>query len=1174
MALRVGAVADPAEAQADQMAQRVLARLGAGGSATDGPAAGGPQAPASAVRRVPAPGGGAFGAGGGALDSATQSRLAARQGRGAPLPGGVAGQMESAFGRSFSSVRLHTDAEARAISDRLSARAFTVGQDIYFGAGQYDPESAGGQHVLAHELAHTAQAGAGVRRLFGWGKKKQQAAAGTKTPEQLAKEAAETRAREKQETIAQSKRTQAAELAHNKDERAEGEKARKATSAALTGGVVDHEIAVTVGGQAHKQDVDAQGRTLKHSNGFFGDKVSVLGAPAEAAKQRGAARKQELIDQGASEADAAKRAHQETWLDRAPGRAADVNDRFEAVLAQEHQRAMFHLMVEGKPLEEAAELAYDETWPTLDKQQDGDLRSVRPPRETAAERLVAAVEQARKRFDAEDAVSEDIAKIFDKWAELFQDKVNRAKGAPSALPPSRNSAGRPAPPTAPRQRPPLGQAQAHTLDDQATTEARAACRGLDPLELAKFDNLDPPTRRRARNEALARLAAKNAPTVTAPAEKAETLGAKIRERTETYAGGVNSALGAGSTGAGLGGTAVGSVGTALSATGSDLHNAEAVPLVGPVVQAVDRMVHDKRTDTDFQDLVSGANDGVTPTHATAGADLGVANGIIGNTTDVVGTTVGIVSNTYRLVQAIREAKKHPSHQNRLAASKAALDTSQSLVSIGSTGIGIAQTALTAVNSCPGAQTALSIALPGVNIVAAVFSIASCAVQLAKHAMHMADTNNTLEEIRANTGKKDKTDVLLWPMWHLHRGWVKRVEQSTWDTTSALGDLAMGVLNTVSAAAGGLFGIPAMLTAAKSAINGLHTLGHMVADEVLVGLAKESKADSIGKLEGAGEERLRRDPAMAVDGIVVRARQGDQSAKNYLMTYGLTEDQIKFGKLDEVRKKVLDELGEDPDPKFLYEKAYEATIGNIKAGASNWKTAGELADRRNLVDDKGRGAGWRLKMMIRGGDRLKESALKTDAKTAEVLPGLELYTGADDAQVAAFVASGVQKVQAKSLKPELVSKVLARYQTSVVKTEQALAALAGPAAAHPDTPEQRKEHDKLVREALEKNKEGQTVKEVLDIYKENVNTKAKVPSHMNGEEISYLLQERQRRNRLVLNALRQLRDAIAPAAGGGGGGARGQTTADPNDPNSGGANSGAGGGQGGGGNSAAGGGPNP
>ncbi len=65
--------------------------------------------------------------------------------------------MEQRFGHDFSRVRVHTDAEAAASAQAISARAYTAGTDLVFGAGQYAPRSAAGRFLLAHELTHVVQ---------------------------------------------------------------------------------------------------------------------------------------------------------------------------------------------------------------------------------------------------------------------------------------------------------------------------------------------------------------------------------------------------------------------------------------------------------------------------------------------------------------------------------------------------------------------------------------------------------------------------------------------------------------------------------------------------------------------------------------------------------------------------------------------------------------------------------------------------------------------------------------------------------------------------------------------------------------------------------------------------------------------------------------------------------
>jgi hypothetical protein len=78
-------------------------------------------------------------------------------GAGRPLEGSLRSRMESALGRSFSQVHVHTDGRAAELSQRLNARAFTVGNHVAFGAREYRPGTLVGDALMAHELAHVAQ---------------------------------------------------------------------------------------------------------------------------------------------------------------------------------------------------------------------------------------------------------------------------------------------------------------------------------------------------------------------------------------------------------------------------------------------------------------------------------------------------------------------------------------------------------------------------------------------------------------------------------------------------------------------------------------------------------------------------------------------------------------------------------------------------------------------------------------------------------------------------------------------------------------------------------------------------------------------------------------------------------------------------------------------------------
>lgn len=65
--------------------------------------------------------------------------------------------MEARFGSDFGQVRLHTGPASAATARGLNAAAYTIGTDIGFGAGQFQPQAPRGRRILAHELAHVAQ---------------------------------------------------------------------------------------------------------------------------------------------------------------------------------------------------------------------------------------------------------------------------------------------------------------------------------------------------------------------------------------------------------------------------------------------------------------------------------------------------------------------------------------------------------------------------------------------------------------------------------------------------------------------------------------------------------------------------------------------------------------------------------------------------------------------------------------------------------------------------------------------------------------------------------------------------------------------------------------------------------------------------------------------------------
>ena len=77
--------------------------------------------------------------------------------KGQPLGSETRPFMEQRFGHDFSKVRIHSDSEAANSAAALNARAYTLGSNIVFGAGEYAPQTRPGRSLIAHELAHVVQ---------------------------------------------------------------------------------------------------------------------------------------------------------------------------------------------------------------------------------------------------------------------------------------------------------------------------------------------------------------------------------------------------------------------------------------------------------------------------------------------------------------------------------------------------------------------------------------------------------------------------------------------------------------------------------------------------------------------------------------------------------------------------------------------------------------------------------------------------------------------------------------------------------------------------------------------------------------------------------------------------------------------------------------------------------
>ncbi len=95
--------------------------------------------------------------GGFAASDAISNKINASKGGGSSMDSHTQSFMQNRFGADFSDVKIHTGGDAIQMNRDLNAKAFTVGNDIYFNEGRYSPNSDSGKHLLAHELTHTVQ---------------------------------------------------------------------------------------------------------------------------------------------------------------------------------------------------------------------------------------------------------------------------------------------------------------------------------------------------------------------------------------------------------------------------------------------------------------------------------------------------------------------------------------------------------------------------------------------------------------------------------------------------------------------------------------------------------------------------------------------------------------------------------------------------------------------------------------------------------------------------------------------------------------------------------------------------------------------------------------------------------------------------------------------------------
>ncbi|HWJ86429.1 MAG TPA: DUF4157 domain-containing protein, partial [Cellulomonas sp.] len=882
--------------------------------------ASGASAPAAVVGRA-----------GGDLDATTSSRIEARRGAGAPLPGAVRGRMESAFGTSLGHVRVHDGPEAAALSGAISADAFTTGSDIFFGAGRFAPQSPDGERMLAHEIAHVVTEAPGVRR-WPWSKE---------TPEQkAAKEKKDAEKAERDRKVKESKKTEKTEKASLKAARVKGEAGRQEMKDDLYG----------------QTGPDQGGPSETNVNGTFTKMTSGAGAEMK--------NLYELMDK-----------------------------------AREREVELFAEMKENKlggSDEKRAKLVYKQVWYVEFPQ----LEHVRPPRETPAEQLVAQVRQVRSEAEAgataeandqatlkERMISSAAEKIYDRMANERDDLLAKDPDAS----------------------PWLAQDEARekvlkTVD----AKALAALPPKDgPIDVAAWAAAD------ERAKARARQRARDEATITANLDLLPP-DQRIGPQPKPSGGGLDKGIDVmdkvGKYG-GMGAKAVDKIGGGIA---------------GKIGKGQDKKLRDQQgivKDKEPKSPVPGALDplGVGGAY-TAGAkahsqlkknqreapeqdlpesDATKASAGIGSMTSILTSLVSAVQSGMAMAKSIQTAWSTKDPYEGLKAAKSGASGLDGLVSAAKSTAELAKT----IDG--GVAAGVKSVVPGLDIATSALAIVRGITDVATVAMRQRETDTSMFEARV--GSTDSVNVMVYPLMKVSQVYTKQLEQNSWSLGASILDFSLAIAQVAS---GGGFGIPAAIKASAAVVDKLHSLAHYIADSVLAVQAKRAEKESaVLHLEGAAEDELKKHPKMAVDGIVIKAAQGDKVAIAFLGNYRIdgkpiTRDYVagikpkpltKFdpsnpkgggettsddARLLKVREVVLGQMGTDADPQHMFDdlKAQMSSVtGKASAFGEAWDEAGALKDKRNSLAGEGklgenkkddRGIFWQLRMTLSSSKREK------------------------------------------------------------------------------------------------------------------------------------------------------------------------------------------------------------
>ena len=256
-----------------------------------------------------------------------------------------------------------------------------------------------------------------------------------------------------------------------------------------------------------------------------------------------------------------------------------------------------------------------------------------------------------------------------------------------------------------------------------------------------------------------------------------------------------------------------------------------------------------------------------PTTKLPTSDATKAKEGIGMVTGILGSLLTAVQSTMQMAQSIEAAWTNNDVYEGIKATKAGAAGLDGLVGAAKNSANLAKL----IDS--GVSSGVASVIPGLDIASSALGMVRGVMDVTSAGMRQRETDTSMFSARAASG--DKVNVTVFPLMKVSQVYTKHLEQACWSLGTNILDFSLAVAQLATA---GGYGIPAAIKASAAVVDKIHSVAHYIASKVLNVMAKRAEKDSaVLHLEGGAEDELRRHPKMAVDGIVLLAAQGDETA---------------------------------------------------------------------------------------------------------------------------------------------------------------------------------------------------------------------------------------------------------------------------------------------------------